>query len=228
MTPKIISVKIGFSNSILIVNGSNSVLIDTGVKGHLQQFKTLFEQNRLQPEDIKLIVLTHTHYDHTGNLNELVKLTGAKVLVHKNEFENLKNGFIQIPMGTRFYTKIVVFLGRLLKPRYASPTPFIADITNTDKFMLSEYGIEGTVLHTPGHTTGSQSVLIGKNIFVGDTFFNIREKIVFPPFANNPKQVLKTWENILKLDIEEIYPAHGKSFKVEKAIVEFEKWKKLI
>ena len=226
MIPKIISTRIGYSNSILHVNGANSVLIDTGIKGHLQQFKTLFKQNNLKPKDIKLIILTHTHYDHTGNLNELAELTGAKVLVHKNEFENLKNGFTPIPSGTRFYTKAIVFLGRILKPRHASPEPFIADLINVNEFDLNEFGIAGKVVSTPGHTSGSQSVLIGKTLIAGDTFFNVREKIIFPPFANNAKQVLKTWKDLFEMGIEEIIPAHGLKFKVEKAISEYEKWKK--
>ena len=226
MTLKIISTRIGYSNSILLVNGANSVLIDTGVKGDLLQFKTLFNKYNLKSTDIKLIVLTHTHNDHTGNLNELAKLTGAKVLVHKNEFDNLKNGFTPIPSGTRFYTKAVVFLGRKLKPRHASPEPFVADLTNTTNYSLSDYGIDGEVIHTPGHTAGSQSVLIGKTLVAGDTFFNVREKIVFPPFANNTQQVLKTWKVLFELGIEEIIPAHGKKFEVEKAVVEFEKWNK--
>ena len=223
---KIVTTRIGYSNSILLVNGANSILIDTGIKGHLQQFKTLFEKYNLKPTDIKLIILTHTHNDHTGNLNELVKYTGAKVLVHKNEFENLKTGFTPIPSGTRFYTKAIVFLGRKLKPRHASPETFIADFINITNYSLSDYGIDGEVIHTPGHTTGSQSVLIGKLLIAGDTFFNVREKIIFPPFANNPQQVLKTWQFLFEMGIEEIIPAHGSKFKVEKAIVEFEKWEK--
>lgn len=226
MTPKIITLRIGYSNSVLIANGANSILIDTGVKGDLHKFKTLFKQNNLKPEDIKLIVLTHTHNDHTGNLNELAKLTGAKVLVHKNEFDNLKTGFTPIPLGTRFYTKAIVFLGRKLKPRHASPEPFIADFTNITNYSLSDYGIDGTVMHTPGHTAGSQSVLIGKTLVAGDTFFNVRGKIIFPPFANNSQQVLETWKVLFELGIDEIIPAHGKKFKVEKAITEFEKWNK--
>ena len=225
MIPGIITTKIGYSNSILLLNGANSVLIDTGIKGYLQQFKDLFKQHNLHPTDIKLIVLTHTHYDHTGNLNELVKLTGAKVLVHKNEFENLKTGFTAIPSGTRFYTKAVVFLGRKLKPRHASPVPFTADFINTTRYSLANFGIDGEVIHTPGHTAGSQSVLIGKTLIAGDTFFNVREKIIFPPFANNPQQVLKTWQDLFEMGIDEIIPAHGKKFSAEKAIVEFKIWK---
>ncbi|MBK6285072.1 MAG: MBL fold metallo-hydrolase [Draconibacterium sp.] len=57
---KIVSTRIGYSNSILLVNGSNSVIIDTGVKGNINRFKLLLKQFQLKPSDIRLIILTHT------------------------------------------------------------------------------------------------------------------------------------------------------------------------
>ena len=223
---KIVPTRIGYSNSVLLVNGVNSILIDTGVKGDLQQFKTLFNKYNLKPTDIKLIILTHTHYDHTGNLKELAKLTGAKVLVHNNEYENLKNGFTPIPNGISFITRTISRFGKIVKPKYVSPEPFVADLINENEFDLNEFGIDGKVISTPGHTKGSQSVLVGKKLISGDTFINMQNGIMFPHFANNPKTLLETWQRLFDLKIKEIYPGHGPKFKVEKAFPEFEKWKK--
>ncbi len=225
METKIVLKRVGYSNVVLIVNGNNSVLIDTGVKGNLNVFQELFSRYNLSPENIKLIVLTHVHFDHTGNLNELKKLTGAKVLVHKNEFENLKNGFIRIPDGQLFFTKITAGLGKLFFPRITSPKPLVADFINNDEFDLTEFGINGKVISTPGHTRGSQSVLIGDKLIAGDTFINLRKGMIFPHFAENPKQVLKTWEKLLQMGIREIYPGHGNKFIVEKAVAAYKEWK---
>ena len=226
MDLKIVPIRVGYSNSILIVNGSNSVLIDTGVKGHLLQFEMLFRKYNLKPTDIKLIILTHTHYDHTGNLNKLVKLTGAKVLVHKNEFENLKSGFTPIPKGISLRTCFISNLGRLVYPKYASSKPFVADIVNEEAFDLNDYGIDGKVISTPGHTNGSQAVLLNNKLISGDTFINLRNGTIFPHFADNPKTLLKTWQQLFKLEFQEIYPGHGLKMKVEKVFPEFEKWKR--
>ncbi len=223
---KIVSTRIGYSNSILLVNGSNSVIIDTGVKGNINRFKLLLKQFQLKPSDIRLIILTHTHYDHTGNLKALADLTGAKVLVHKNEFENLKNGFIAIPVGQGKFSHFISKLGSAIYPRFASPKPFIADLINENEFDLQDFNIDGKVISTPGHTNGSQSVLLNKTLISGDTFVNMRNGDIFPPFANEPKILLETWQNIFDLGIENIYPGHGKMFKIEKAVAEFEKWKK--
>ncbi|MDB4584417.1 MBL fold metallo-hydrolase [Draconibacterium sp.] len=223
-SPKVVSVRIVYANSILIVNGTNSILVDTGVKSNLQRFKTLFEKHGLSPKDIKLIVLTHTHYDHTGNLKELVKLTGAKVLVHKNEFENLKNGFTPVPIGQGRYSGLISKLGRKIWPTYASPKPFDADLINENEFDLADFEIEGKIISTPGHTNGSQSILIDKKLIAGDTFLNMKNGRVFPPFANAPKTLLETWQQLFTMNIEDVYPGHGPRFKIEKAYPDFKKW----
>lgn len=216
----------GYSNTVLIVNGKNSILVDTGVKGQMRRFRILFREAGLEPSDIKLIILTHTHYDHTGNLHKLVNYTGAKVLVHQNEFENLKNGFTPIPVGQGKYSNFISELGRKIHPKYASPKPFSADIINDDEFDLNQFEIDGKIISTPGHTNGSQSVLIGKQLIAGDTFLNMVNGRIFPPFANEPKVLLASWKELFKRNIDTVYPGHGKRFKIEKAHIDFERWKK--
>lgn len=222
---RIIQKRIGHSNATLIANGKSSILVDTGVKGNFNQIRILFKQARLKPSDLKLIILTHTHSDHTGNLNVLKKWTGAKVLVHKNEFENLKNGFTPIPAGTGSYSGFVSRIGQSIVPKFASPRPFTADIVNEYKFDLNEFEFGATIIYTPGHTMGSQSVIWGKTIIAGDTFVNIRNEIIFPPFANEPKVLLQTWQKIFDRGVEEIYPGHGPKFRKEKALPQFNRWK---
>ena len=223
---KIFPGRVGHSNSVLVANGTNSILVDTGVKRSLQTFKILFRQSNINPEDIKLIVLTHTHYDHTGNLKALAKFTGAKVIVHKNEYENLKNGFTPIPKGQSSTTRFISKLGNLVYPKYASPKAFQADLVNDGEFDLNEFGLNGKIISTPGHTMGSQSVLLDNTLISGDTFINIRNGIIFPHFADHPRLLLETWQQLFDLGIEVIYPGHGPKFGVERAKQELEIWKR--
>ena len=224
--PGIIMKRIGYSNVSLIVNGPDSVLVDTGVKGNLRKILRMLKQSKLHPNDVKLIVLTHTHYDHTGNLHQLKKLTGASVLVHEKEYENLKKGYMPIPGGQRFLMRIVSEFAKLIIPRFASPKPFDADLINYGEFDLSSYGIKGKVIHPPGHSSGSQSVVLGRDVITGDCFMNMNYGVVFPHFAEEPEVLLHTWEKLFEMGAEDIYPGHGKKLSVARALHVYNKWRK--
>lgn len=223
---RILQKRIGYANVALIVNGENSILVDTGVRGNLKKILILFREAGISVEDIRLIILTHTHYDHTGNLKSLAKLTGALVLVHAKEFENLKTGFTPIPDGQGKYSGFITRLGKKVYPSYASPKAFTADLENSGEFDLKEYGIDGKVISTPGHTHGSQSVLLGDQLIAGDTFLNLNNGRIFPPFVIEPVVLLKTWQSLFQTNIKTVYPGHGKRFRIEEARPDFERWKK--
>jgi glyoxylase-like metal-dependent hydrolase (beta-lactamase superfamily II) len=225
---EIIPARIGYSNVVLLKQGASAVLVDTGLKDHLKTLAGFLRQRKVEPQQVKLIVLTHTHHDHTGNLQALAELTGAKVLVHQNEFENLKNGFIPIPKGQGLYSRFISRVGRIFRPQFASPNAFVADLVNENEFDLKPFGIDAKVISTPGHTKGSQSILAGDIIIAGDTFINIKNGMIFPHFCDDPATLLKTWEMFFDSEIKTIVPGHGKPFPIEKAKPEFEKWKKKI
>ena len=227
-TTEIYPVRIGYSNVVLLKQGASAVLVDTGLKDHLKTIAGFLRQRKVDPQQVKLIVLTHTHHDHTGNLHALAQLTGAQVLVHKNEFENLKNGFMPIPKGQGLYSRFISQAGRIFRPRFASPKAFVADLTNENEFDLKPFGIDARVISTPGHTKGSQSVIVGDILVAGDTFINIKNGMIFPHFCDDPATLLQTWEMLFDSGVKTVVPGHGKPFAIEKAFPEFEKWKKKI
>ncbi len=66
--------------------------MDTGCSGKIKNIQTALEQNDLMFQNIVLVILTHTHYDHTDCLAEIKKQSGAKVLVHASEKGCLEKG----------------------------------------------------------------------------------------------------------------------------------------
>jgi glyoxylase-like metal-dependent hydrolase (beta-lactamase superfamily II) len=87
------------------------------------------------------------------------------------------------------------------------------DILVKDRFGLEDYGLDGYVLATPGHTAGSVSVILEcKDAIVGDTFFNIFKRNLFPPFADDPEELLRSWKKLYETGCETFYPGHGKRF----------------
>jgi hydroxyacylglutathione hydrolase len=90
---------------------------------------------------IKYILLTHTHFDHIDGVPELMKKTGAEVLVHKLESESLKTKGIEI-------------------------TTIVED---GDVFKIGDIQIK--ILHTPGHTPGGISFVLDDRVITGDALF---------------------------------------------------------
>lgn len=207
----VINVQMGHSNSYLIVSGGHGILVDAGSPGKIQNLQTALKKNNLVFLDIVLIILTHTHYDHTGCLAEIKKMSGAKVLVHASEKEYLEKGMTPFPKGTMWFSKVISGIGNLFLASRSRYQPVIPDIIVNGEYDLGKYIPGAKIIPTPGHTDGSISLVIGKEIaFVGDTLFNVAPGTVFPPFANNIPELLKSWQILIASGCRIFYPGHGK------------------
>jgi glyoxylase-like metal-dependent hydrolase (beta-lactamase superfamily II) len=144
--------------------------------------------------DIKIIVLTHGHSDHTGALNEIRDATDASVAIHKDDINTLKNKLLGVLMGT------------------SVKSPPIPDRLLNDGDRLSVKGLELLVIHTPGHSKGSICLLGDKVLFSGDTLFNFGiGRSDLPGSGGNHEQLIKSINNKLLVldDALKVYPGHG-------------------
>lgn len=135
--------------------------------------------------------VTHTHPDHVGGrfgsneipgVAELLSRCKAKVVVHKAEADALKG---------------------------LSPTDLIkAD--SGDKINVG--GIDIELMHTPGHTPGSQCFLVDGRVVSGDTMFiDACGRVDFP--GGNPEQMYYSLTQKLMALPEEtiLFPGHNYS-----------------
>lgn len=211
-------IKVGVTNCYLLKSNSCNVLIDTGYKGKTQLILDFLENNKILPKSIGLIILTHAHYDHIGNASELKKITGAKILLHKDDLTLLDLG-----VTDSLSTKPLNVWGKILLSKVASidtsfnhPKP---DIIIDSDFDLSNYGINGRIIHTPGHSNGSISVILGSgNAFIGDLAMNglpLRIGAGEPIFGENIKEVYQSWIKLVENNANTLYPGHGAPFNIK-------------
>lgn len=118
-------------------------IIDPG-----DDWERILHQVKKAEGEVKYILLTHGHYDHTTAVPDLVKaLPGVQVYIHQAD----ANG-----------------AGSQLFPMAAQ----VKDLNNYDEgdtLSLGSLTIE--VLHTPGHSKGSVTLKVGDVLFTGDTLF---------------------------------------------------------
>ncbi|MGE5424588.1 MAG: hypothetical protein ACM3N9_04445 [Syntrophothermus sp.] len=68
------------------------------------------------------------------------------------------------------------------------------------------------LLHTPGHTAGSMSMIIDDEIaLAGDTLFGVFKGSVFPPYAEDEELMIKSWKILLSTNCKLFMPSHGTS-----------------
>jgi len=211
-------IQVGVTNCYLLKSSSFNVLIDTGYKGKAKIILDFLKNNSISPKSIGLIILTHGHYDHIGNASEIKKISGAKILIHKDDLPLLDSGITDSQS-----TKPLNIWGKILLSKVSSIdtsfNPLKPDIIIDSEFDLRSYGINGRIIHTPGHSKGSISVILDSgNAFIGDLAMNglpLRIGAGEPIFGDNIDEIYQSWKKLVENKAITLYPSHGDSFDIK-------------
>lgn len=137
------------------------------------------------------------------------------MIVHESESEYLKNGDSPLPVGTNILTRILInFIGKRIQSRYKY-NPIHSDILVGEKFDLNEFGFNSYIISTPGHSTGSISIIIDDGLaIVEDAMFGVFKWSIFPPFAEHTSLMVESWGKLLKIGCLTYLPGHGSEISV--------------
>jgi glyoxylase-like metal-dependent hydrolase (beta-lactamase superfamily II) len=156
----VFEVGIGYVNVHLVVTDDGVVLVDTGLPGRSGKIAQVLYKMRRSIGDVRTVLLTHHHPDHTGGLAEVRRRSGARIVAHQADVPYVTGD--QRPV----YRHPVLKVSSLLM---GTPEPVpVDDIVTTDGYQpLPGF----TALHTPGHTAGHLCYLLDRSggiLFAGD------------------------------------------------------------
>jgi glyoxylase-like metal-dependent hydrolase (beta-lactamase superfamily II) len=188
-------------------------LVDAGLPGGEGRIVAALAEHGLQPNDIRVILVTHAHGDHIGGLAEIARLSGAPVLVHEADAPILEAGDPPVPNGLTAFGKAASLLAMPFMNR-VKVTPWHGAIRLTSEHSLRDFGVEGIVIPTPGHTPGSLSLVMDSgDAFVGDLCSRFLPfGSALPPFGDDRATIAAGWRRVLTAGARFIYPGHGNPF----------------
>jgi endoribonuclease LACTB2 len=177
------------TNYWVISAGRSRLLVDLGWPGTMGMMRANLERMGVPLNEIKYGLATHYHIDHAG-LAEEFKGAGIPLLV-------LEEQVGAIP----------------LMKSWTKPADRYVDITTRDNVTISlaqsraalgRIGIAGQILHTPGHSDDSVSLLLDDgSVFTGD--------LTDPRLATEDSSttVAASWRLLHGCGGKQVYPGHG-------------------
>ena len=197
----------GNVNCYLIENGDAAILVDTGRREHVHR---VLEACR--PRPVKLILLTHGHFDHAENAARLSNALGAPIAMSGEDWDLISSNANQTLAAETFLGKVV--LSASLRD-FAKRTMevFRPQVLLRGGDSLAEYGLEAEVIALPGHTRGSIGIDVDhRYLLVGDALMNMFYPTVSMLYHSR-EEMRRSAERISALGERTIYFGHGKPLK---------------
>jgi glyoxylase-like metal-dependent hydrolase (beta-lactamase superfamily II) len=195
----------GVNGNCYIVVRDHITLIDTGLPGSGGKILDYITGTlHRQPDEIRTIILTHCHMDHTGGVGVLKRAApGAKVAVHEAE-AGFVSGEKAQPRLPGAKGMLLLILGKVMGPKPIVPGIILKDGDRIESMLC---------VHLPGHTPGSIGLLDEKSgvFFSGDTLRSDGKTVVLgpPDFTIDAGRELESIQRIAELDFDILLTGHG-------------------
>lgn len=198
--------------SYLITTPKGHILLDGGFVETAPMILANIRKLGFRPEDVRILLSSHAHYDHAGGLAELKRVTGATFYASRGDLPQLARGGTDDPQ----------FGDRFLFP------PIYADRIVEDKQRITLGGTTLTAHITPGHTPGCTTWTMragGKEVvFVGSPTSPGYRLTNNPRYPNAVADYRSQFARLKSLGCDVFLASHGNFFGLEEMIAKKKKY----
>ena len=185
----ILNVGYDSTNYYLLDIKGGKLLVDNGWPGTLPKFLSVLKRKDISPDEIKYLLVTHFHPDHSGLTQELKNL-GVSLILLESQIN---------------FTSAMEKLYKSKKLPYLPITPennIQLKFAESRRFLVT-LGLEGEIIPTPGHSDDSITLILDEGYaFTGD----LPHRFVLPEDDLISKQ---SWDRIYQHKLTRLFPAHG-------------------
>ncbi len=200
------------ANSYLVLD-DRPWLLDTNAPKYLGVLEKAINDQGVRLTDLACIILTHFHYDHSGNAATLAGISGTQVWAPAAEAAIISGeAGMPLPHGPSTTGRLVAKLPRKVLKKYLAfaPVPVARELQAGNRLPLLG-GLE--VLDLPGHTVGGIGLFQPERrlVFTGDIVGSARGKIALPvmAFSEDKDAIIASMRRLVELDVDYIFPGHG-------------------
>jgi len=214
---EVVRVPLRVANSYLVI-GQKTIIVDTGDPGYAGGIFKALRRHGIRKSDVSMIFITHGHIDHYGSVYELRKRIDAPVAIQRIDEDYMVRG-VQAPLyPVGGMARIIGMVGKRLQV-HPSSVLRAADIVFDEDMDLREYGVDGALVATPGHTLGSGSLILDDGqAIIGDLVvkkYFLRGEPIKPPFMEDRDQLNISLHKLLDRKAKILYPGHGGPINIE-------------
>jgi glyoxylase-like metal-dependent hydrolase (beta-lactamase superfamily II) len=207
-------------NWVLLRDGTDLTLIDTGYPGDLDRVIASIGEIGCRPEDVRAVLLTHAHVDHMGAANHFAQRYSVPVYTDETEARHARREFLEqasrLDVAKNLWRPgVAPWLSRVMRvgvtqdvripTAQAFPTDGPLDLPGRPVPVPTRG-------HTSGHTTylipAAGAVATGDELVTWHAVTRHRGPHVLPDFFSHGDSA-KAIDVLATLDAEVILPGHG-------------------
>jgi len=207
----------GRAAAYLVVDGQEAAFVDTITRFSTPYLLEGLEAQALAPEQVRYLIVTHVHLDHSGGTAELLKhCPNAQVICHPRAERHIVDPAKLVKGATQIYGEDV------FRERYGEIEPVEAERVTAmeDDTTLDLGGRTLKIFHSRGHAKHHLAVFdpVTNSVFAGDAFgicFNELQggkrpyiQYVCAPPDFDPPKAAETVQRIMDTGCERVYVTH--------------------